>query len=183
MIKRTLVAAMLVTTAVVPAAYAEQTKSVEFIQIQETNEHMASELIGQTVKGTSGKELGDVNNLVVDEKGDVTAAVIGVGGILGIGEKNIAVPFASLAQQKDEDGNPFIVVNLTKEQIEKAPEFKSNEPTMMEKIEKSANEAGEKAKEMAKDAKESVKDMSEKAKKKADELTKKNETVKDKERL
>ena len=42
------------------------------------------------------ENLGEINNVIINEKGDVVAAIIGVGGFLGIGEKNVGVPFDAL---------------------------------------------------------------------------------------
>ena len=52
--------------------------------------------IGRTVENANGDNLGEINNVIINEKGDVVAVVIGVGGFLGIGEKNVGVPFDEL---------------------------------------------------------------------------------------
>jgi len=60
---------------------------------------LASTIIGKSVYSSSDPQsdnIGDVNDLIVAEDGSVTHAVIGVGGFLGIGEKNVAVPFDEL---------------------------------------------------------------------------------------
>ena len=57
---------------------------------------MASKLIGTTVVSTNNESIGDVNDVILDRNGQVMAVVVGVGGFLGIGEKDVAVPFASL---------------------------------------------------------------------------------------
>ena len=56
----------------------------------------AEALIGRTVENTKGENLGDINNVVLNEKGDVVAVTIGVGGFLGLGEKDVGVPFDAL---------------------------------------------------------------------------------------
>ena len=48
------------------------------------------------------RTLGDINNVILNEKGDVVAVTIGVGGFLGIGEKNVGVPFEALEFETDE---------------------------------------------------------------------------------
>ena len=57
---------------------------------------MASKLIGTTVVSANNESIGDVNDVILDRNGQVMAVVVGVGGFLGIGEKDVAVPFASL---------------------------------------------------------------------------------------
>jgi len=57
---------------------------------------MASKLIGTTVVSTNNESIGDVNDVILGRDGQVMAVVVGVGGFLGIGEKNVAVSFQSL---------------------------------------------------------------------------------------
>jgi sporulation protein YlmC with PRC-barrel domain len=67
-----------------------------FITEQTTNEYRASKFVGLNVYGADNQKIGDINEILIDGTGSAKAAVIGVGGFLGIGEKNVAVPFASL---------------------------------------------------------------------------------------
>ncbi|MEZ0171811.1 PRC-barrel domain-containing protein [Microvirga sp. TS319] len=76
----------------------------------EPNQVMASDVIGTRVVSTNNESIGDINDVVVDRDGRVMAVVVGVGGFLGIGEKNVAVPFdalefASSQQAKAMDNN------------------------------------------------------------------------------
>lgn len=56
----------------------------------------ASKLIGMTVYNQANEKLGDVNELIVDPTGKVSAVVIGVGGFLGMGEHDVAVSMSQL---------------------------------------------------------------------------------------
>jgi sporulation protein YlmC with PRC-barrel domain len=60
------------------------------------NQMMASSLIGTTVVSTNNESIGDINDVLMDRNGQAAAVVIGVGGFLGIGEKDVAVPFQTL---------------------------------------------------------------------------------------
>ncbi|WP_194164647.1 PRC-barrel domain-containing protein [Microvirga thermotolerans] len=62
----------------------------------QANQMMASDLIGTKVISTNNESIGDINDVIVDRNGQAVAAVIGVGGFLGIGEKDVAVPFNAL---------------------------------------------------------------------------------------
>ncbi|MGK9164985.1 PRC-barrel domain-containing protein [Inquilinus limosus] len=53
----------------------------------------ASKLIGVSIYGPGDEKVGDVNEILVDRQGQVQAIVVGVGGFLGIGEKDVAIPF------------------------------------------------------------------------------------------
>ncbi|WP_081928802.1 PRC-barrel domain-containing protein [Microvirga sp. BSC39] len=68
----------------------------QFITKMESNHVMASDLIGTRVVGANNESIGDINDVIMDRNGQIMAAVVGVGGFLGIGEKDVAVPFNSL---------------------------------------------------------------------------------------
>ena len=69
---------------------------------QKPTDWTAQALIGRTVENDQGDNLGDINNVILNEKGDVVAVTIGVGGFLGIGEKNVGVPFEALDFRVDD---------------------------------------------------------------------------------
>ncbi|KPQ16685.1 MAG: hypothetical protein HLUCCO18_07485 [Rhodobacteraceae bacterium HLUCCO18] len=78
-------------------------------------------VIGATVMSTEGEEIGAIDDVILDaEEGNVTAAVLSVGGFLGLGAKSIAVDWSEL--QIDWDGSE-ITLDLTREQAEDAPEY------------------------------------------------------------
>ena len=69
----------------------------------------------------ANETIGDVNDLVTDNKGRVVAALIGVGGFLGIGEKDIAVRYQDLKLARDENDNVTVVANFSKDQLARHP--------------------------------------------------------------
>jgi sporulation protein YlmC with PRC-barrel domain len=93
-------------------------------------DNLATEIIGRQVYSSSAADaehIGDVNNLVIGEAGEVAAVIIGVGGFLGIGEKNVAVNYAELEWVTAEDGSERFVLNTTKEALETAPNFETTD--------------------------------------------------------
>jgi hypothetical protein len=100
-----------------------------FIAAQ-TNDHwLASKnLIGTKVVGHDNQTIGNINDLLVDRDGVVLAAVVGVGGFLHIGEKNVAVPFKSLELTRTSDNNEKIAMRLSKDELQQAPAFKPLAP-------------------------------------------------------
>jgi len=68
----------------------------QFMTQMQSNQMMASDLIGTKVISANNESIGDINDVIVDRNGQAIAAVVGVGGFLGIGEKDVAVPFKSL---------------------------------------------------------------------------------------
>jgi sporulation protein YlmC with PRC-barrel domain len=57
---------------------------------------LGSDLRGTRVYGASNESIGDISDLVVDRDGRLAAVIVGVGGFLGIGQKDVAVPFEAL---------------------------------------------------------------------------------------
>src|SRR5581483_3243754 len=104
-----------------PAAVAAAPGS--FIGQQAAEEQLASNWIGQSIYNSADENLGDVNDLVIGKDGKVDAIVIGVGGFLGIGEKNVAVPFGAITVSTDANGKLKLMLQATKEQLDAAPEF------------------------------------------------------------
>src|SRR5690606_4881920 len=77
---------------------------------------LATEIIGATLYTSAADDaetIGDVNDFVLDEGGSVAAVVVGVGGFLGIGQKNVAISWADLQLTNDSDGNPRLVSSVT----------------------------------------------------------------------
>ena len=70
--------------------------SGSFMTKIDPHQMLASELIGTKVISANNESIGDINDVIVDRNGQAVAAVVGVGGFLGIGEKDVAVPFKSL---------------------------------------------------------------------------------------
>jgi hypothetical protein len=97
--------------------------SPAYLNEQNEGQWLASKLIGTSVVNPAGESLGDINDVIVDGQGPVEGVIIGVGGFLGMGEKNVAVAFDRIERSTDENGNSKFVLNATKEEIDKAPPF------------------------------------------------------------
>jgi hypothetical protein len=94
-----------------------------YINEQAAEENLASNWIGKTLYNAGDENLGDVNDILIGSDGAIKAVIIGVGGFLGIGEKDVAVSFSAIEPRTDEDGDVTLYFNATKEQLEAAPEF------------------------------------------------------------
>ena len=122
----------------------------------------ASKLDGVNVYNNANEKIGDISDVLFDQSGRVEAIVIGVGGFLGLGERNVAVPFEQIrwsnepirsvsstpapsggarldsSDRSDVTGSTrsttgdmamrgypdHAVVNMTREQVRAAPQFK-----------------------------------------------------------
>jgi sporulation protein YlmC with PRC-barrel domain len=99
-----------------------------FLSTQSSDQWLATKLIGLTVVDSANAKIGSVNDLVLDPSGNVTAAVIGVGGFLGIGEKNVAISFKSLNISRASDGSEKATIQVSKNELESAAAFKPYQP-------------------------------------------------------
>lgn len=84
---------------------------------------LASQFMGQTVYSTSNENVGEINDIVMSRDLNNIVAIIGVGGFLGIGEKDVAIPIDEITVVKDENNNLKLTTAATKEQLEAAPVF------------------------------------------------------------
>ena len=99
---------------------------------QSPNTYLASTLMDATILNASDEEVGDVNDMIITADGTVEGVVIGVGGFLGIGQKDVAVELSRVKMSTDENGDFVFNADLTKEELEAAPEFMTAEDAEME---------------------------------------------------
>ena len=88
------------------------------------NEMRASKLIGTTVKNDADESIGSINEIVLGKDGKVAAVVIGVGGFLGMGEREVAVNFDALRVAQDANNRTVVSLDATKDTLKAAPEWR-----------------------------------------------------------
>ena len=88
------------------------------------SEVAASDLLNQKVKNPANETVGDINDLSIGSDGKIAAVIIGVGGFLGMGEKNVSLPYDQLTFSRDAKGYLIVTVNITKDSLQSAPEWK-----------------------------------------------------------
>ena len=83
---------------------------------------LASKLKGADVIGADDKKIGDVSDLLFSKDGKLEAYILSVGGFLGVGAKEVALPPSAIqiAQEKD---SWKLKVSATKDQLAQAPNF------------------------------------------------------------
>ena len=115
-----------------------------FMHQQNASEWRSSKLIGASIYGPDNKSIGDINDVLIGNDGRVTAVVVGVGGFLGVGEKNVALPFQALDVERKADGTSIdkITVSYTKEQLKNAPQFAYYKPGQLETTGESPHDSG-----------------------------------------
>ncbi len=87
--------------------------------------YRAKDIIGAKVENREEKSLGTIVDLGIDPKTDrVAFAIIGRGGVAGIGEKDIAVPLKALSLKADDNGKiQMFVLNMSEDRFANAPSF------------------------------------------------------------
>ncbi|MGO9171743.1 MAG: PRC-barrel domain-containing protein [Rhodomicrobium sp.] len=92
-----------------------------------TNEKQGQWLVGnlwnRSVYNASGQSIGELKDVVIGPGGRVQALVIGVGGFLGLGEKNVAVDYNYL-ENNGAIAPDRITLNMTEQELRSAPSFK-----------------------------------------------------------
>lgn len=83
-------------------------------------------LLDASVKTAAGEEVGSVKDLIIDENGQVMAVVVGTSGFLGLGEKDVAISWDRI-NQAGSSMEPELNVELTRDELESAPEFDSQQ--------------------------------------------------------
>ena len=82
---------------------AGQGSAMTFVEVRPQDQFRASKLIGTPVTGANNESIGEINDVLMDQSGRAHAVIIGVGGFLGIGEKDVAIPMTAL---QFSGGNP-----------------------------------------------------------------------------
>lgn len=122
-----------------PAAFAE---TPTYFDRAAAGQIMLSDYMDTAVYGPGDQVVGDIEDVMFDPAtGQVSGVVLAVGGFLGMGEKNIAIPFSAL-KPVSRNGKTWFAISATKEDLKAAPEFKmlvsQKEPAVAPELTQSA---------------------------------------------
>jgi hypothetical protein len=100
-------------------------KGAGFVQNQSASEWRGSKLIGASVYGPDNQSIGEINDVIIASDGSIKAAVVGVGGFLGVGEKDVALPFQALqvTRKPNSESIDKVTVSYSKDELKNAPKF------------------------------------------------------------
>lgn len=85
-----------------------------------------SELMGVNVRTADDENIGSVNDLIVNKDGQIVAVVVGVGGFLGMGEKDVAISWDSVTQTGTANERE-LRIDATRDELSSAPEFEKQD--------------------------------------------------------
>jgi hypothetical protein len=127
-----------------PKADAKPADASKFLASQSTDQWVFSKFKGTDVLGPDNAHVGDVNDILFDKSGKMLGLIVGVGGFLGIGEKNVAIDMSAFevvpastgttttggapAVRTSDPTEVKLKVTWTKDQLKNAPDFEYYKP-------------------------------------------------------
>ena len=103
---------------------APKSGAAHFVQKQGSDQWLFSRFKGTDVIGTDDKKIGDVSDVLFDKDKKILAYIVGVGGFLGIGSKDVAIDPASFQMVPGKDQNDVkLRLAMTKDELKAAPAF------------------------------------------------------------
>src|SRR5260221_10714255 len=100
--------------------------SAKFVTSQRQDQLLASKFKGTDVIGADDKKIGDVSDILFTKDGKIEAYVVGVGGFLGIGSKDVALAptaFQVVSGDKSKNESDKLRLSMTKDQLKEAANF------------------------------------------------------------
>jgi sporulation protein YlmC with PRC-barrel domain len=122
---------VLTTTAMLSGAAFAQSMSAghaELMSAVPTSAKTISDWYKQDIYDPSDSKIGKIDDVLVSGSGQVNAVMVGVGGFLGVGEKDVAVPFTAV-KQTTKNNKTYLTMDATKDALKSAPGFKYNSDT------------------------------------------------------
>ncbi|WGJ13256.1 PRC-barrel domain-containing protein [Methylocapsa sp. D3K7] len=123
-VKKTLLAGALTFLAVAASSQIATAQHAavtgDFLQTLPKDALLVSNLHTKAIYDPNEKKVGKVEDLLLDRSGNVEAVIISVGGFLGIGDKEVAVPFEAI-KATEKDSKIWLTINATKDALKSAP--------------------------------------------------------------
>jgi sporulation protein YlmC with PRC-barrel domain len=113
--------ALLLSGALVPGGAFAQDNTTTGTPMASPTAVDAAKLIGRNIVNANGDTVGEIDSVVIDQSGQVRYVIVGVGGFLGIGKKDVALAWDELTIT---DNGEKVVTSATKDQLAALPEHK-----------------------------------------------------------
>lgn len=132
MVKKLLIAALLSSGAAVAYAQSPPQQATSPPSVTATTPYDATasadtrKLIGRNVKNANNDTIGEIKSIHIGPTGRVDSLMVGVGGFLGIGEREVSLKWSDLIISKD---GKSVKVNMTKDQLAAMPPYKYKDET------------------------------------------------------
>lgn len=117
------------TPFVAGSASADDVKPATLAYPMTPNRTDATSMIGHAVEDITGQKVGSIEGIIIGKDGKVVDVVVGVGGFLGVGERDVLVKWQSLRMVKDADAHlDKIVLSATKDQLKSMTAYRFERP-------------------------------------------------------
>jgi sporulation protein YlmC with PRC-barrel domain len=120
----------LVATCVSAQAQQQRGSAAQIMSSIPANSETITHWYKQSVYDSNDSKIGEIEDVLVDRDGKMTALIIGVGGFLGMGEKDVAVPFNAVQATNKNNNKWYLVMNSTKDALKSARGFKYDRSEM-----------------------------------------------------
>jgi hypothetical protein len=90
---------------------------IDLLPRQEVGQVLSSTIVGASLYGLANEKIGTVGDLILNADGAIVGVVVGVGGFLGVGAKNVGVAYASIVQSKDTTGATRYTLPITEDAL------------------------------------------------------------------
>jgi sporulation protein YlmC with PRC-barrel domain len=105
-------------------ALADTMSNAQMLRQMPSNSVTVTDWYKQNVYDSKDNKIGEVMDVLLDKSGKVTSVIVGVGGFLGVDEKDVAVPFNAIQVTNKNNNKWYLVMNTTKTDLKSAPGFK-----------------------------------------------------------
>ncbi len=114
-----------------PPLASASTGSAKFVNSQNPDQYLATKFKGTDVIGADNQKIGDVSDILFDKDGKIQAYVVGVGGFLGIGSKDVAIApasFKGVPGDTSKNESDKLQLSMTKGDLKQASNFQPYSP-------------------------------------------------------
>jgi hypothetical protein len=133
-----------------------------FYKGQQANQYLARDLLlGAKVRNETGQIIGDIEDLILNDKNEVEGVVMGTGGFLGAAEKRVGVRLSAL-KIAEKDGRTVVTLpQATKDVLKALEPYKRAKPpkSLYDRAMEKAQELSERAAETSRDAYQAAKEQ------------------------
>lgn len=121
---------------------ADSTASGDMFMTKQAEDQIRSDqLVGSNIVNASDDKIGSISDLIMDQEGQVVGIVVGVGGFLGMGEKQVALSWDAVEIAPAEDDASYQVkTSIEKEDLDNAEPYKTEEKQQQEQQEQKQKE-------------------------------------------
>ena len=98
-----------------------------YLERAPNNGRQLSDIMGASVKTSNDEDVGSVDDLIIDDDGQVVAIVVGVGGFLGMGQKDVAIGWGHVSTSGTADDDQELRIDVSRQDLRSAPEFQKRE--------------------------------------------------------